>query len=82
MLPAPLVEAPTVDLDYFVYNVFPSAHYEERGTMIVPSVLATAWDFQGRQAWCVANVLPQAQTVRVNGQSMTLPPRRVVLVEQ
>ena len=81
MLPSPAVEAPLADLDYFFYNVHNGPTFEERGTMTVPSALATAWQYQERVAWLVANLLPRQQAVRVDGKSIILPPRRIVMVE-
>jgi hypothetical protein len=81
MLPAPTVEAPPLDLDYFAYNVFPGPMYEERGSMRVPSALATAWRYGARTAWLVANLLPGEQTVRVDGRVVALPPRNIVMIE-
>jgi hypothetical protein len=81
MLPAPVVEAPTVDLDYFLYGVAPGPHYAERGSMRVPSVLAAAWQYSGRTAWLVANLVPAQQTARVDGKPISLPPRHIALVE-
>ncbi len=70
-----------VDLDYFFYSVFPGPSFEERGTMTVPSVLATAWQFGDRTAWCMVNLLPQEQTARVDGKPVQLPPRQFVIAE-
>jgi hypothetical protein len=81
MLRPPVVEAPRVDLDYFRYNVFPGPSYKERGTMSVPSVLATAWRHDGRVAWCVANLLPEQQHVRIDGRAMLLAGRQITLIE-
>ena len=81
MLPAPAVEAPPVELDYFLYNVFSGALFEEKGTMTVPGALATAWEYGGRTCWLAANLLPQRQVVRIDGKEVTLPSRRIVMVE-
>ena len=81
MLPSPAVEAPLADLDYFFYNVHSGPTFEERGTMSVPSALATAWQYRERVVWLVANLLPRQQAVRVDGKSIILPPRRIVMVE-
>ncbi|HET7077876.1 MAG TPA: DUF6259 domain-containing protein [Chloroflexia bacterium] len=83
MLPAPAVDAPPVDLSYYTYNVGKgdAAIYEDRGTMTVPSALASAWEHDGRTIWLVANLLPQAQEIRVEGQTLTMPPRRIRVVE-
>lgn len=81
MLRPPLVEAPQVELDYFHYNVFPGPSYEERGTLSVPGVLATAWSHAGRTAWCVANLLSEPQHVRIDGKPVMLAPRQIALIE-
>jgi len=81
MLPAPAVEAEPVALDYFRYNVAPGPSYEERGTLTVPAALASAWRHGERTAWLVANLLPEQQTIRVDGKELTLAARRIELVE-
>lgn len=81
MLPPPAVEAPVVDLDYFYYSGPPGPFHEERGTMTVPSVLATAWKHGDRTAWCIANLLPEEQTARIDGKAVHLPARQFVVTE-
>jgi hypothetical protein len=49
--------------------------------MTVPSALVSAWEHDGRTIWLVANLLPQAQEIRVEGQTLTMPPRRIRVVE-
>jgi hypothetical protein len=75
MLPPPAVEAPEVELDYCFYNVFPGPTHQERGRMRVPSALATAWRYEDRSAWCLANLLDREQTVMVDGTELRLPAR-------
>ena len=60
MLPPPVVEAPTIEPDWYAYNAGQDhSMYDTRGTMRVPSVLARAWRLDGRDAWLVANVSDQ-----------------------
>lgn len=80
MLPAPTVDAPTIDLGYFLYNVFPGRTFEERGRVTAPSVIATAWQHQGRAVWIAANVSSDAQTVRIDGKPVTIPPRKIATI--
>ena len=47
----------------------------------MPQQAASAWQHDGRTIWLVANLLPQAQEIRVDGQKLTLPPRRIRVVE-
>jgi hypothetical protein len=83
MLPPPKVEAPTVELDYFLYNCFTwLKHDQERGSMSVPAVLATAWRHGDRTAWLLANVSSVRQHPRVDGPPFDLPARSVVFVER
>jgi hypothetical protein len=82
MRPAPTVEAPPASLSYYTYNVPKDwAIYEDRGTMTVPSALASAWEHEGRRIWLVANLVPEAQEIRVDGKPLSLSPRQVRVVE-
>jgi hypothetical protein len=83
MLPPPSVEAPTREYDYFRFSVphAPQVFYEERGTITLPTALAGAWRHGDDTARLVANLLPEPQTVRVDGKELALPARRIVLVE-
>lgn len=67
MLPPPDLPAPAVSLDYFLYNCSQhTPHYEERGTVSVPSVLCSAWNYGGeRAALLLINLQQEAQTVQV-----------------
>jgi hypothetical protein len=82
MLPPPVVEAPTIEPDWYAYNAGQDhGMYDTRGTMRVPSVLARAWDLDGRAAWLVANVSDQAQVAHVDGVEMRLPARHIRFLE-
>lgn len=82
MLPPPVVEAPTIEPDWFAYNAGQDhSMYETRGTMRVPSVLARAWRVDGRDAWLVANVSDQRQVARVDDRPVDLPARTIQLIE-
>lgn len=82
MLPAPIVEAPPITLDFHTYNVPQhDPNYDARGEMTVPSVLASAWQLEGRAIWLVANVAPHAQHVLVDGRSVELPGRSITTVD-
>lgn len=44
--PQPLT-SPTIELDYFLYNAIREwAHYEERGSMKVPAVIHSVWNYR------------------------------------
>ena len=49
--------------------------------MTVPSARASAWEFDGRTMWLVANLVPETQQVRVEGRPITLAGRSIVAVE-
>jgi hypothetical protein len=55
--------------------------YETRGEMAVPSVLATAWELDGRVAWLAANLVPEPQEVRIDGRRVALPGRAIRVIE-
>lgn len=78
MLPPPVVEAPTIEPDWYAYNAGQDhSMYDTRGTMRVPSVLARAWTLDGRTAWLVANVSDQPQAARIDGVEVRLPARHI-----
>jgi hypothetical protein len=82
MRPAPIVEASSVVLPYFAYNMSTTERlYETRGEMAVPSVLATAWELDGRVAWLAANLVPEPQEVRIDGRRIALPGRAIRVIE-
>jgi len=80
--PAPVVEAAPVTLVYHAYNA--GTGHDGRlddGEMTVPSARASAWEFDGRTMWLVANLVPETQQVRVEGRPITLAGRSIVAVE-
>jgi hypothetical protein len=80
--PAPVVEAPTVTLDYHAYNA--GSGHDGRlddGAMTVPSARASAWQLDGRTMWLVANLLPVSQRVLVDGRPIDLEGRSIAAVE-
>jgi hypothetical protein len=82
MLPPPVVEAPTIEPDWYAYNAGQDhSMYDTRGTMRVPSVLARAWTLGGRTAWLVANVSGQDQVARVDGVELRLDARDIRFLE-
>ena len=82
MLPAPTVEAPAVELAWTAYNAAPDHGLRgTSGSMTVPSVLAQAWRRDGADAWLVANVSPQSQTVRVDGREVHLDARQIRFIQ-
>ncbi len=82
LLPAPAVDAPPVKLNYLTYNVAKDDPiYGDRGQMTVSSVLASAWQHDGKTIWLVANLLSAEQEVRVDGKNLALPPRKVRIIE-
>lgn len=81
MLPAPTIEAPMVELDYFRYNTFRDDGYEERGSMTVPAVVGTAWRLDGAVIWLLANPTRSTVDARVDGRQVTIPAKEIIVVE-
>lgn len=83
MLPAPRVEAPSITLPYYSYNIGKGDPlYDTQGEMTVPSALATAWQRDGEAIWLVANLSPDVQEVRVDDRPIVVPGRRIAVIEQ
>lgn len=77
MLRPPELDVPHITLDYFMYNCGRDLpHYEERGTITVPSVVCSAWSYRGeRTVILFSNLQTEPQTVRltVDGLRYGLP---------
>ncbi|MBA2718316.1 MAG: hypothetical protein H0U52_03585 [Chloroflexi bacterium] len=82
MSAAPGVDAPLVSLRYHAYNIGKGDPlYDTQGAMTVPSALASAWELEGTAIWLVANLLNEAQEVRVDGKRVELAGRQIRLIE-
>ncbi|HXT35744.1 MAG TPA: DUF6259 domain-containing protein, partial [Chloroflexota bacterium] len=82
--PAPLIVAgePTLTLAYFFYNASQEMrNHEARGTMVVPTVLHTAWRYRDESAaWLLLNLAPDPREVRIELEvPATLPRSRLTL---
>jgi hypothetical protein len=63
----PQLDVPSVELDYFLYNCGSRVpHYEERGEISVPSVVCSAWSYDGEKAAILfVNLQTASQTIEV-----------------
>lgn len=80
MLPAPVIDTPMVDLDYFRYNTFRDGGYEERGTMTVPAVVGSTWTLDGEVIWLLANATAEPVEAVVEGEPVRVPAREIVVI--
>jgi hypothetical protein len=67
MVRPPKLEVPMVTLAYFLYNCAQHLpHYEQHGEISVPSVICSAWSYQGEKAAILfVNLQTEAQTLRI-----------------
>jgi hypothetical protein len=67
MVALPALEVPKITLKYFFYNGSQHLpHYEQQGEITVPSVVCTAWNFQGEKAAILfVNLQTEEQAIQV-----------------
>jgi hypothetical protein len=67
MMAPPELEVPMITLDYFLYDCAQHLpHYEEHGKISVPSVVCSAWNYQGEKAAILfVNLQTEVQSVEI-----------------